>query len=78
MVLSVRPLTEVMAAEVSGVDLSVDLPQDKVDAIRAAWLRYTVLVFPGQRLTPDALADDNRTVSAIRIATGGDACGRFR
>lgn len=69
MILSVRPLTEVMAAEVSGVNLSGDLSQDKVNAIREAWLRYTVLVFPGQRLTPERQAAFTRRLGELEHHT---------
>lgn len=51
--LSVIPVAEVMAAEIKGVDLSRDLGQDEIDAIRAAWLQFTVLIFRGQQLTPE-------------------------
>ncbi|MDE2361980.1 MAG: TauD/TfdA family dioxygenase [Hyphomicrobiales bacterium] len=45
------PVTEDFAAEVGDVDLSQPLAQDDVAAIRAAFDRYAVLVFPGQKLS---------------------------
>jgi len=45
------PVTENFAAEVGDVDLSQPLSTEDVAAIRAAFDRYAVLVFPGQELS---------------------------
>ena len=45
------PVTENFAAEVGDVDLSQPPSTDDVAAIRAAFDRYAVLVFPGQELS---------------------------
>jgi taurine dioxygenase len=42
-------------ATVTGIDLTAPLSADAVGAIRAAWLRHHVLVFPGQPLSDDDL-----------------------
>ena len=52
--LSVEPLTITIGATVSAVDLASELTPDVVAGIRAALLERKVLVFPGQRLTPDS------------------------
>src|ERR1700730_14059388 len=49
----VRPLGGSIGAEVRGVDLSSELDDEVIAAIRATWLEHLVLVFPGQDLTPE-------------------------
>jgi alpha-ketoglutarate-dependent sulfate ester dioxygenase len=51
--LEVRPLSGSIGAEVHGVDVSRDLDDDVIAAIRAAWLEHLVLFFPDQDLTPE-------------------------
>ncbi len=50
----VRPFSGSIGAEVRGVDVSRDLDDDLIAAIRAAWLEHLVLFFPDQELTPSA------------------------
>ena len=47
----VEPVTPVIGAEVSGVDLSAPLAPAAVDAIRAALMKHQVLFFRDQQLT---------------------------
>jgi alpha-ketoglutarate-dependent taurine dioxygenase len=49
----VRPFSGSIGAEVRGVDVSRDLDDDLIAAIRAAWLEHLVLFFPDQELTPE-------------------------
>lgn len=49
--LKITPLSPACGAEISGVDLTKDLPDETVAAIRRAWLEHLVLVFRGQKLT---------------------------
>ena len=51
--LDVRPLSGTIGAEIRGVDLKQSLDDATVDAIRAQLLRYHVVFFPGQHLSPD-------------------------
>jgi alpha-ketoglutarate-dependent taurine dioxygenase len=51
--LDVRPLTGTIGAEIRGVDLREPLHPDTVAELRALWLRYKVVFFPGQHLEPD-------------------------
>lgn len=51
--LSVEPRDHVLAATVHDIDLSQDLDEAVIAAIRAAWMKNPVLVFPGQTLTPE-------------------------
>jgi taurine dioxygenase len=50
-----RRLTPTIGVEITGVDLSVALPDPTFAAIREAWLHHKVAVFPGQHLTEEAL-----------------------
>ncbi len=52
MTLELTPLGGSLGAAVAGIDLSGDLGEDSVEAIREAILRHHVLVFRGQDLTP--------------------------
>jgi taurine dioxygenase len=50
--LCVKPVGYALGAEVTGVDLAQRLDAATLEAIRAAWLKHLVLVFPGQQLSP--------------------------
>jgi taurine dioxygenase len=50
--LSIRPLSGVLGAEVSGADLSQPLDEQTATDVRAAFLQHHVLTFPDQQLTP--------------------------
>ena len=52
MALEIRPVTEHFVAEVGDIDLSQKLSAADEAAVKAAFWRYAVLVFPGQKLTP--------------------------
>lgn len=51
--LSVTPLSDIMAAEVTGIDLAEPLTEAARDAIHDAFLAYQVLVFRDQKLSKD-------------------------
>jgi len=51
--LAVRSLHPVIGAEVSGVDFSAPLSPETVADIKAAWMKYLVLVFPGQAISDE-------------------------
>jgi taurine dioxygenase len=48
----VLPIAGALGAEISGVDLSKDLADDTVAAIRRAWLEHLVIFFRDQDLSP--------------------------
>ena len=51
--IDIRPLHPILGAEVIGLDLARELPEDEFRTIRDAFNRYSVLVFRGQQsLTP--------------------------
>jgi alpha-ketoglutarate-dependent 2,4-dichlorophenoxyacetate dioxygenase len=51
--ITVEPVTEAFVAEVGDVDLSAPLAAADLAAIKDAFWRYAVLVFPGQRLSQE-------------------------
>jgi alpha-ketoglutarate-dependent 2,4-dichlorophenoxyacetate dioxygenase len=53
MAISLFPTTPDFVAEVGDVDLSQELSPEDVDAIQDAFLKYAVLIFPGQQLSSD-------------------------
>ena len=53
MAISIYPVTPDFAAEIGDVDLSRPLAAEDRDAIKAAFWKYAVLVFPAQALTSD-------------------------
>lgn len=53
MAIQIRPVSHAIGAEVTGVDLGRELSEADWSVIRAAWLRHLLLVFPGQKLTPE-------------------------
>jgi taurine dioxygenase len=53
MSLTFRPLTQHLGAEVLGVDLSREQSREVMAQIAEAWLKYGVLIFRDQHLSPD-------------------------
>ena len=53
MAIRIFPVTPDFAAEIGEVDLRVPLSHEDQDAIKAAFCKYGVLVFPAQQLTAD-------------------------
>jgi taurine dioxygenase len=53
MQLEITPLTDVIAAEIGGVDLTRPLDDETVTAVRQAWLEHLVVVFRGRPLGQD-------------------------
>ena len=51
--MEIRPLSPQVGAEVIGVDISQPLPDDVFKTIDDAYNHYSVLVFRGQKLTPE-------------------------
>lgn len=55
--IQVQPIAFALGAQVTGVDLRQPLAEPELDAIRLAWTKHLVLVFPGQELDPQQLID---------------------
>jgi alpha-ketoglutarate-dependent 2,4-dichlorophenoxyacetate dioxygenase len=53
MSVTVVPVTPSFAAEIGDVDLTKPLSDSDFDEIRQAFWKYSVLIFPGQQLTPE-------------------------
>ena len=51
--MQIKLLSEHVGAEISGVNLAADLPDDIFEEIDDAYNRYSVLVFRDQKLTPE-------------------------
>ena len=67
MSLVVRPVTAVVGAEVSGVDLQQALPDDVRQAIVDALVQYGVLFFRDQDVTPDQQLAFARQMGKIQV-----------
>lgn len=86
MAISIYPITESFAAEVGDVDLSQPLSTEDKEAIKAAFWKYAVLVFPDQRLTTDQHIDfarefgplegENPTIASYRNRDAAGKSGR--
>ena len=50
--LAVHPIAGAIGAEIAGVDLSKNLSDETVAAIRRAWLEHLVIFFRDQDLPP--------------------------
>jgi alpha-ketoglutarate-dependent 2,4-dichlorophenoxyacetate dioxygenase len=57
MAITVCPVTSNFAAEVGDVDLAKPIASDDLSAIKDAFTRYAVLIFPEQRLSQDQHLD---------------------
>ena len=53
--LTITPIAGALGAEIGGVDLSAELPEATVAAIRRAWLEHGVVFFRDQELPPARL-----------------------
>lgn len=73
--IEIVPICDALGAEVHGVDLS-DADAATVAAIRRAWLEHCVLLFRGQSLTDDQLADFSRHFGALDLAPPSETDGR--
>ena len=72
MPLTIRPLHDVFAGEVSGVDIAKPLTRDDVAAIEAGMDKYAVLVFPGQKITDDQQMAFSQNFGPLEDARGGN------
>ena len=52
MTVTVQPITPEFAAEIGDLDLSRPVSEQDLDAVKRAFWRYAVLIFPDQDLSP--------------------------
>jgi taurine dioxygenase len=64
---SVRPLSTHLGAEISGVDLRDEVPDEIFRALYRAFLRYQVLLFPPQELSPARQVAFGRRFGELQI-----------
>ena len=69
----IRPLHPFFAGEVTGVDLRRPLPETDLAAIRDAFERLSVLVFPGQDLDDEAQIAFSRRLGPLEATRAGAA-----
>jgi alpha-ketoglutarate-dependent 2,4-dichlorophenoxyacetate dioxygenase len=53
MTITISPITPTFAAEIGDIDLSGPVADADFEAIKDAFWKYGVLIFPGQKLTPE-------------------------
>ena len=63
--MEIRAFTETFAAEIGDVDLSRPLSAADESAVKQAFWKYAVLVFPGQELTPQQHIDFSKLFGPI-------------
>src|SRR5436853_4776149 len=51
--LAIEPLSPVVGARLRGIDWRAPPDAATADVVRSAFARYSVLCFPGQKLTPE-------------------------
>ena len=80
MAISIFPVTTHFMAEIGDVDLSQPLTQEDRTAIKAAFIRYSVLVFPGQTLTSEQHIEFAKVFGPMEqnINTYADEVKKFR
>ncbi len=80
MAISIFPVTEHFMAEIGGVDLSKPLSEGDRAAIKDAFIRYSVLVFPHQTLTSEEHIEFAKVFGPMEqnINTYADEVKKFR
>lgn len=63
--ITVTPIAGALGAEIGGVDLSTDLPDDVLGEIRRAWLRHLVVFFRDQPISDDAFVAFAKRIGPI-------------
>jgi alpha-ketoglutarate-dependent 2,4-dichlorophenoxyacetate dioxygenase len=63
--LTLYPVTPDFAAEIGDLDLSRPLDAETVEAIKRAFWKYAVLIFPDQRLTPEQHLDFAKQIGPL-------------
>ncbi len=72
MVLSIKPLTNVVGAEVTGADIRSPLAQPVIDGILTALAEHLILVFPGQPMDDAQQIAFSRIFGPLEITNGAN------
>ncbi|MDD9876825.1 MAG: TauD/TfdA family dioxygenase [Magnetovibrio sp.] len=67
MSLEIKPITPILGAEVSGVDLSRPLSNAEFDAVHRAFVTHSLLVFRDQNLSPEAQIEFSRRFGPLMV-----------
>lgn len=80
MAISVVPVTDTFIAEIGDIDLSRPLPAEDVEAVKQAFWKYSVLIFPEQKLEAEQHLDFAKLFGPLEtsIMLYGDAPVRLR
>ena len=62
---TLKPLTPILGAEVTGIDLAQPIDQETRRALHDAWISHAVLVIRDQNLTPPQFAEAARIFGDI-------------
>ncbi|MEQ8194692.1 MAG: TauD/TfdA family dioxygenase [Rhodospirillales bacterium] len=57
-----------LGAQVRGIDLAQDIPEDVQDALRQAWADHLVLQFRGQTLEDERLVEVSKLFGGVQVA----------
>jgi alpha-ketoglutarate-dependent 2,4-dichlorophenoxyacetate dioxygenase len=71
MSLHIRPAHPVFVGEVSGIDISKKLGQERVAVIEAGMDRYAVLIFRDQQVTDDQQLEFSRNFGELEVTLAG-------
>ncbi len=66
--IKIKPSSDVIGAEILGVDLSIDLNGASLDAIQRAWQTYLVLIFRNQSLSKRELVRFSSRLGVLDLA----------
>ena len=72
MAIRIKKLHPLVGAEVTGLSLAEPLEQDELAAIKAAWHKYGVLVFPAQPISDAQQVAFSRNFGALEIFPQAD------
>ena len=67
MAVTIYPITSEFVAEVGDVDLSRPLPPDDLEAVKQAFWKYSVLIFPEQTLTQEQHLEFAKTFGPLEL-----------
>jgi taurine dioxygenase len=73
----VVPLSPAIGAEIRGADLSKPLSEPAFKAVFDAWMRHSVLLFRGQKLSDEQLVEFSRRFGTLDAAPPNEASNKY-